>query len=154
AASRSTSRTGACSPCAAYNPAFLHPEDLRHIGAQPGDIVRIDSDHDFIYGVAEASVDVRPGVVSMAHATRRCARARRRGPHHRQHDGPPGQHGARFRAHLRHPAPERHPGDRPSAHAHRARRPRSGAVRRGVDATSSSRAPARAEALPKRAEGE
>jgi len=68
AASRSTSRTGACSPCAAYNPAFLHPEDLRHIGAQPGDIVRIDSDHDFIYGVAEASVDVRPGVVSMAHA--------------------------------------------------------------------------------------
>ena len=51
-----------------YNPAFLHPEDLRRIGARAGDVVRIDSDHDFIYGVAEASVDVRPGVVSMAHA--------------------------------------------------------------------------------------
>jgi len=50
-----------------YNPAFLHPEDLRRIGARAGDVVRIDSDHDFIYGVAEASVDVRPGVVSMAH---------------------------------------------------------------------------------------
>src|SRR5262249_38531637 len=27
-----------------------------------------DSDHDFIYGVAQATTDVRPGVVSMAHA--------------------------------------------------------------------------------------
>ncbi|HSV08780.1 MAG TPA: molybdopterin-dependent oxidoreductase [Candidatus Binatus sp.] len=51
-----------------YNPAFLHPDDLERIGVRPGDVVRIDSDHDFIYGVAEASVDVRPGVVSMAHA--------------------------------------------------------------------------------------
>ena len=51
-----------------YNPAFLHPDDLERIGVRPGDVVRIDSDHDFIYGVAEASVDLRPGVVSMAHA--------------------------------------------------------------------------------------
>src|SRR5262249_46664547 len=51
-----------------YNPAFLHPDDLERIGVHPGDVVRIDSDHDFIYGVAEASGDVRPGVVSMAHA--------------------------------------------------------------------------------------
>jgi anaerobic selenocysteine-containing dehydrogenase len=51
-----------------YNPAFMHPTDLVHIGVRPGDVVRIDSDHDFIYGVAEATTDVRPGVVSMAHA--------------------------------------------------------------------------------------
>jgi anaerobic selenocysteine-containing dehydrogenase len=52
----------------AYNPAFMHPADLAAIGVRPGDVVRIDSDHDFIYGVAEATTDVRPGVVSMAHA--------------------------------------------------------------------------------------
>ncbi len=51
-----------------YNPAFMHPDDLGQLGVRPGDVVRIDSDHDFIYGVAEASADVRPGVVSMAHA--------------------------------------------------------------------------------------
>ena len=52
----------------AYNPAFMHPADLDRIGVRPGDVVRIDSDHDFIYGVAQATTDVRPGVVSMAHA--------------------------------------------------------------------------------------
>ncbi len=51
-----------------YNPAFLHPDDLERLGVRPGDVVRIESDHDFIYGVAEATTDVRPGVVSMAHA--------------------------------------------------------------------------------------
>src|SRR5262249_45391663 len=51
-----------------YNPAFMHPDDLARLGVRPGDVVRIDSDHDFIYGVAEATTDVRPGVVSMAHA--------------------------------------------------------------------------------------
>ncbi len=51
-----------------YNPAFMHPADLRRIGVAAGDVVRIDSDHDFIYGVAEETTDVRPGVVSMAHA--------------------------------------------------------------------------------------
>src|SRR5262249_20997664 len=51
-----------------YNPAFMHPADLASIGVCPGDVVRIDSGHDFIYGVAQATIDVRPGVVSMAHA--------------------------------------------------------------------------------------
>jgi len=51
-----------------YNPAFMHPHDLERIGVAPGEPVRIDSDHDFIYGVAEASSDLRPGVISMAHA--------------------------------------------------------------------------------------
>ena len=52
----------------AYNPAFMHPADLDRLGVRPGDVVRIDSDHDFIYAVAEATSDVRPGVVSIAHA--------------------------------------------------------------------------------------
>ena len=52
----------------AYNPAFMHPIDLARIGVEPGDVIRIDSDHDFIYAVAQATTDVRPGVVSMAHA--------------------------------------------------------------------------------------
>jgi anaerobic selenocysteine-containing dehydrogenase len=51
-----------------YNPAFMHPDDLARLGVRPGDVVRIDSDHDFIYGVAESTTDVLPGVVSMAHA--------------------------------------------------------------------------------------
>jgi anaerobic selenocysteine-containing dehydrogenase len=51
-----------------YNPAFMHPTDLERIGVRPGDVVRIDSDHDFIYGVVETTTDVLPGVVSMAHA--------------------------------------------------------------------------------------
>src|SRR5262249_57210836 len=52
----------------AYNPAFMHPDDLQRLGIRPGDVVRIDSDHDFIYGVAEEPTEVQPGVVSMAHA--------------------------------------------------------------------------------------
>ncbi len=51
-----------------YNPAFLNPADLDALGVAPGDVIRIASDHDFIYGVAEATTDVLPGVVSMAHA--------------------------------------------------------------------------------------
>jgi anaerobic selenocysteine-containing dehydrogenase len=51
-----------------YNPAFLHPDDLAHLGLVAGDVVEITSAHGAILGVAEAAPDVRPGVVSMAHA--------------------------------------------------------------------------------------
>src|SRR5262249_60241124 len=51
-----------------YNPAFMHPHDLERIGVAPGEPVRIDSDHDFIYRVAAAASDVRPRVISMAPA--------------------------------------------------------------------------------------
>ena len=51
-----------------YNPAFMHPSDLEAIGARPGDVLRIESDHDFIYGVAEETDELKPGVISMAHA--------------------------------------------------------------------------------------
>jgi anaerobic selenocysteine-containing dehydrogenase len=51
-----------------YNPAFLCSADLRALGIARGEVVRIESEHDFIYAVAEASDDVRPGAVSLAHA--------------------------------------------------------------------------------------
>jgi anaerobic selenocysteine-containing dehydrogenase len=51
-----------------YNPAFLHPDDLAALGVRAGDLVRIESAHDFIFAVAEPATDIRPGIVSMAHA--------------------------------------------------------------------------------------
>jgi anaerobic selenocysteine-containing dehydrogenase len=51
-----------------YNPAFMNPACMHEIGALPGDVVRIDSGHDFIYGVVQPSDEIDPGVISMAHA--------------------------------------------------------------------------------------
>jgi anaerobic selenocysteine-containing dehydrogenase len=50
-----------------YNPAFMHPDDLAHLGVEAGDIVEIRSAHDTITGVAQADADLRRGVVSMTH---------------------------------------------------------------------------------------
>jgi anaerobic selenocysteine-containing dehydrogenase len=50
------------------NPAFLHPDDLQELGIRSGQAVRIESEHDFVYAVAQASQEVPCGVVSMAHA--------------------------------------------------------------------------------------
>ena len=50
-----------------YNPAFLNPDDLRALGAENGDAIRITSDHGSIYAVVEADENVRPGVVSLTH---------------------------------------------------------------------------------------
>ena len=52
----------------ATNPAHIHPDDLDKIGASTGDIVRIDSEVGHVFAVVEASSDMRPGIVSMAHA--------------------------------------------------------------------------------------
>jgi anaerobic selenocysteine-containing dehydrogenase len=46
----------------------MHPADLIDLGIRAGDVVRIESAHDFILAVAEPATDLRPGVVSMAHA--------------------------------------------------------------------------------------
>ncbi len=51
-----------------YNPAFMNPVCMEKLGIEAGDVVRIESDHDFIYGVAERSDEIEPGVISMAHA--------------------------------------------------------------------------------------
>jgi anaerobic selenocysteine-containing dehydrogenase len=50
------------------NPAFMNPEDLQALGLESGDIVEIQSARASILGVVEAAPDLRPGVVSMAHA--------------------------------------------------------------------------------------
>src|SRR5690606_23635471 len=51
-----------------FNPAFLHPDDLRALGIQAGDRVRIVSDNGDIPAIVEADATMRPGVVSMTHA--------------------------------------------------------------------------------------
>jgi anaerobic selenocysteine-containing dehydrogenase len=51
-----------------YNPAFMNPANLTALGVKAGDVVRIDSDHDWILGVVQPAEDVPAGVISMAHA--------------------------------------------------------------------------------------
>jgi anaerobic selenocysteine-containing dehydrogenase len=50
-----------------YNPAFLHPDDLRDLGLTEGDPVEIVSDHTRIAGIVKADERLLPGVVSMSH---------------------------------------------------------------------------------------
>jgi anaerobic selenocysteine-containing dehydrogenase len=50
-----------------FNPAYLHPDDLAEIGVSRGELVRIESDHSAILGIAEPAPELRRGVVSMAH---------------------------------------------------------------------------------------
>src|SRR5262249_23836339 len=108
-----------------YNPAFMHPGDLERLGVRPGDVVRIDSAHDFMYGVVESTTDVLPGVVSMGHARggepQRDAEVGARG----SATLPLGSGGGGARgADLRHSAPGRHPGDGARVGSRRARRTR------------------------------
>jgi len=49
-----------------YNPAYLHPADLRALGIAEGSIVRITSSLSWIRAIAAADPDLRRGVVSMA----------------------------------------------------------------------------------------
>ena len=51
-----------------YNPAFMNPEDLASMGLSPGEVVEIRSAAGRVHGIVEADLDVRCGVVSMAHA--------------------------------------------------------------------------------------
>jgi anaerobic selenocysteine-containing dehydrogenase len=51
----------------AYNPAYLHPDDLEALGVASGDTVEIRSARAAIVAIAEADANVRPGVVSMTH---------------------------------------------------------------------------------------
>jgi anaerobic selenocysteine-containing dehydrogenase len=52
----------------AYNPAFMHPEDLDALGLRSGEAVDIRSRHGSIPGIVEADKTLRRGLVSMAHA--------------------------------------------------------------------------------------
>lgn len=51
-----------------YNPAFMHPDDLAAQGFTAGQIVEIRSAEGSVHGIVEPDPDVRPGVISMAHA--------------------------------------------------------------------------------------
>jgi anaerobic selenocysteine-containing dehydrogenase len=50
-----------------YNPAYLHPDDLRAIGAEAGDAIRITSDHGSIQAIVAPDENLRPGVLSISH---------------------------------------------------------------------------------------
>jgi len=50
-----------------WNPAFLHPEDLTALGLASGELARIRSRHDEIFGVVEPDATLRRGVVAMTH---------------------------------------------------------------------------------------
>jgi anaerobic selenocysteine-containing dehydrogenase len=50
-----------------YNPAHVHPHDLRRLGIDHGDIVRIRSATGRIRAVAHTDTTVSPGTVSMTH---------------------------------------------------------------------------------------
>jgi anaerobic selenocysteine-containing dehydrogenase len=50
-----------------FNPAYLHPEDLKDLGIGSGDLVEITSDHGSIRGIAARAPELRRGLISMAH---------------------------------------------------------------------------------------
>jgi anaerobic selenocysteine-containing dehydrogenase len=50
-----------------YNPAYLHPDDMRSGGFDDGDPIDIISEHGRIPAIAEGDRTVKPGVVSMSH---------------------------------------------------------------------------------------
>ncbi len=50
------------------NPAYIHSSDLAALGLTDGELIEVRSSHGAIPAVVEASDDVKPGVVSMAHS--------------------------------------------------------------------------------------
>ena len=50
-----------------YNPAYMHPDTISAMGAEPGTLVKIQSEHDFIMGRLAADAGLRRDVVSMVH---------------------------------------------------------------------------------------
>ncbi len=50
------------------NPAYMHPDDLEKLGVSSGDLIEIQGAYGMLIGVVEAAKDIKPGVISMAHA--------------------------------------------------------------------------------------
>lgn len=50
------------------NPACMHPDDLARLGLGPGDEIVLKSRYGQIPAIVEASANMKPGVISMAHA--------------------------------------------------------------------------------------
>jgi anaerobic selenocysteine-containing dehydrogenase len=51
----------------AYNPAFMHPQDLEEEGLGTGDLVEIASRSGRMLGIVESDETLRRGLVSMVH---------------------------------------------------------------------------------------
>ena len=50
------------------NPAYIHPDDLAALKLSSGGLVEIESAAGTLLGIVEAAEDIKPGVISMAHA--------------------------------------------------------------------------------------
>lgn len=50
-----------------FNSAYMNPDDLLAEGVGEGEMLRIESEHGVIEAMAEADVNLRPGVVSISH---------------------------------------------------------------------------------------
>lgn len=51
-----------------FNPAFMHPDDLRELALEAGDAIEIRSAHGSIPALVEPDATLRRGLVSMAHS--------------------------------------------------------------------------------------
>jgi anaerobic selenocysteine-containing dehydrogenase len=58
---------GATSRGRTYNPAYLHPDDLRRLDLQPGDTVEIESAHGAVLAIVESDDTLLPGLLSISH---------------------------------------------------------------------------------------
>ncbi|MDC3330842.1 molybdopterin-dependent oxidoreductase [Pseudomonadales bacterium] len=50
------------------NPAYMHPSDLSAAGLTSGQLIEVTSAAGALIGVVEGAADIKPGVISMAHA--------------------------------------------------------------------------------------
>ena len=50
------------------NPAYMHPSDLSAAGLTNGQLIEVTSAAGALIGVVEGAADIKPGVISMAHA--------------------------------------------------------------------------------------
>lgn len=53
---------------ATTNYAYVHPDDLKNLGAESGDLLRISSPRASVVGVAENDPDIKQGVIAMSHS--------------------------------------------------------------------------------------
>jgi anaerobic selenocysteine-containing dehydrogenase len=66
----------------AYNPLWMHPEDLADLGLADGDVVQVENEHGQVDAIVATDESVRRGVVAMTHAWGRLP-----GEVHRADDG-------------------------------------------------------------------
>lgn len=67
------------------NPCFVHPSDLLEIGAEPGQLIRVESDHGAVTAVCESDATLRRGSIAITHG--------HGGPPDEANDSDPRKHG-------------------------------------------------------------